>query len=166
MKPQQAPILPIGVQKLLIILQKCGTKVGILQIFGESLYQIRKTAAAQIIQLAAQGGFRSLLTGMLPGLVFGGAVLALSLIMERILKKDAMGGGDIKLLAVLGLFFSFPEMLLLLLFACVLGILMAAVLMKLDSETAFPFGPALSAAAWVTLLFGESLIGWYLSLFL
>ena len=123
-------------------------------------------AAARIIQLAAEGGFRGLVTGILPGLVIGGAVLLLSLVMERILKKDAMGGGDIKLLAVLGLFFSFPEMLLLLIFACVLGIFMAAILMKLDSETAFPFGPALSAAAWVTLLFGQSLVSWYLSLFL
>ena len=76
-----------------------------------------------------------------------------------------MGGGDIKLMAVLGLFFTVPECLLLLVIACIVGIFMAAILMKIDSDTAFPFGPALSLAAWFTLLFGEAITTWYLSLF-
>ena len=119
-------------------------------------------AAVRLIQLAFEG---NLLSGLLPGLIFGGGLLILSLIMDKILKKDSMGGGDIKLMAVLGLFFTVPECLLLLVIACVVGIFMAAILMKIDSETAFPFGPALSIAAWLTLLFGSAITGWYLSLF-
>ena len=123
-------------------------------------------AIARAVQLVLEGGFPGLLHGVLPGLIVGGAVLALSLLMERILKKDAMGGGDIKLLAVLGMFLTLPECLLLLIFACVSGIFMAAVLMKVNPDTAFPFGPALSAAAWLTLLAGKPIVSWYLSLFM
>ncbi len=103
---------------------------------------------------------------LIPGLLLGGGVLALSLIMDKVLKKDTMGGGDIKLLALLGCFLPLPQCLLLLILACVLGIVIAAVLMKVDSETAFPFGPAISAAAWLTLLVGDPIVSWYLGLFL
>ena len=119
-------------------------------------------AAVRLVQLICQG---RVLSGLIPALAFGGGLLALSLVMDKILKKDSMGGGDIKLMAVLGLFFTVPECLLLLLIACIVGIFMAAILMKIDSDTAFPFGPALSIAAWVTLMFGQSITGWYLSLF-
>ena len=117
------------------------------------------------LELVVSGGVSGLLRGILPGLIFGGGLLALSLIMDKILKKDTMGGGDIKLLAVLGMFFTIPECLLLLMIACVVGIAMAAVLMKVDSETPFPFGPALAIAAWITMLFGNGLVSWYLGLF-
>ena len=119
-------------------------------------------AIIRLLQLWHEG---NLLGGILPGLAIGGGVLVLSLIMDKILQKDTMGGGDIKLLAVLGLYFSFAECLLLLLLACVIGIVIAAVLMKKDSDAAFPFGPALSLAAWVTMLIGEPLVSWYLGLF-
>lgn len=122
-------------------------------------------AVARAIQLLMEGGLAGLGRGVLPGLIIGGGMLALSLVMDKILKKDTMGGGDIKLLALLGMFFPLPQCLLLVMIACVVGIAMAAILMKVDSETAFPFGPALAIAAWVTLLFGEGIVSWYLSLF-
>lgn len=122
-------------------------------------------AAVRIIELLAEGGFSALIGGIWPGLVIGGGVLVLSLVMDKVLKKDTMGGGDIKLLAVLGMFLSFPECLLMVMFACVIGIAMAAILMKVDAETAFPFGPALSIAAWLTMLAGQPIIDWYLGLF-
>lgn len=119
-------------------------------------------ALIRLVQLAFE---RSILPGLLPALIFGGGLLALSLVMDKILKKDSMGGGDIKLMAVLGLFFTIPECLLLLVLACVAGILIASMLMKLETDTPFPFGPALSLAAWLTLLFGETITTWYLGLF-
>ena len=123
-------------------------------------------AVVRVAELLFTGGFSALLGGIWPGLVIAGAVLVLSLVMDKVLKKDTMGGGDIKLLAVLGMFLTFPQCLLMVMFACVIGIVMASVLMKVDSETAFPFGPALSLAAWLVMLFGDGLIGWYLGLFL
>jgi len=122
-------------------------------------------AVLRAVQLGFEGGLKGLALGILPGLAIGGGVLVISLIMDKILKKDTMGGGDIKLLALLGMFFTFPECLFLIVLACIIGIVMASVLMKVNSETPFPFGPALSIAAWITLLAGQPLVQWYLGLF-
>ena len=116
-------------------------------------------------ELLLTGGFMGLWKGILPGLIVSVAVLIFSLIMDKILKKDTMGGGDIKLLFVIGLFLSFPEMLLMVMIACVVGIVMASLLMKVSPDTPFPFGPALSLAAVIVLFVGSSLIQWYLGLF-
>ncbi|MDD6678341.1 MAG: prepilin peptidase [Firmicutes bacterium] len=98
------------------------------------------------------------------GLVLGGSVLLLSLLMDKVLHKESMGGGDIKLLFVLGLYFDLPCCFLLMITGCILGIVLAMWL-GAKKDIAFPFGPALSAAAWLTLLFGPGITGWYLSLF-
>jgi len=119
-------------------------------------------AAFRLVQLIIEG---RLISGILPALIFGGGLLLLSLVMDKVLGKDSMGGGDIKLMALLGLFFSAPECLLLLILACVAGIAIASILMKIRDDTPFPFGPALSLAAYATMLFGEKVISWYLSLF-
>lgn len=122
-------------------------------------------AVVRILQLFAEGGFAGLWSGILPGLVLGGGVLILSLVMDKVLKKDTMGGGDIKLLAVIGCFLGMGECLFCLIVACVVGIVIASILMKISDDTPFPFGPALSIAAWVTMLVGETIITWYLGLF-
>ena len=121
--------------------------------------------AVRAAQLLYSGGFSALLTAIVPGFIIAGAVLLLSLIMDKVLKKDTMGGGDIKLLFVIGLYLTLPECLLMVMLACVIGIAMAAILMRVDSETAFPFGPALSIAAVLTMLVGSPIVNWYLSLF-
>ena len=122
-------------------------------------------AVVRMAQLVIQGGFPALWNGVWPGLVVGGAILVLSLVMDKVLKKESMGGGDIKLLALLGLFFGLGQCLLLVIIACFVGIAMAAILVKAKPGAAFPFGPALSAAAVITMFVGQPLISWYLGLF-
>ena len=122
-------------------------------------------AVARSAELLLTSGLSGLVSGILPGLILGGAMLALSLIMDKALKKDTMGGGDIKLMALLGMFLTLPECLLMIMIACVVGIVMGSILMKVDSETPFPFGPALAIAAWITILVGNPIITWYLGLY-
>ena len=121
--------------------------------------------ADRAAQLLFTGGFSALLGTSVPGFIIAGAVLVISLIMDKVLKKDTMGGGDIKLLFLCGCFLALPECLLMVMIACIIGIAMASILLKVDSETAFPFGPALSLAAVITLFIGDPVINWYLSLF-
>ncbi len=120
-------------------------------------------AVCQLIYAYYYGGFASVWYSLWHGLVLGGAVLLLSLFMDKVLKKESMGGGDIKLLFVLGLFLDLPECLLLLVFSCVLGLVMALLLRR--SDKAFPFGPALSAGMLLTLMVGSPIVNWYLGLF-
>lgn len=92
-------------------------------------------------------------------------LLLLVLVADRIMGKETMGGGDIKLLFVLGLYMDWMQMCLLLLTACLLGIL-TGILMKLSSrqkseDRAVPFGPPLIGAWYLVLMFGEPLITWY-----
>ena len=74
-----------------------------------------------------------------------------------------MGGGDIKLIAVLGLHFGALRTLLILIIACIVGLIGAAAAGRLKGRE-FPFGPAIAIAAWVVMLIGDSVAAWYLGL--
>ena len=100
------------------------------------------------------------------GLSISLPMLILVLIMEKILKKEAMGGGDIKLIFVIGLYIGWEKSLLMLFVACVIGIIAGCIQMRKENENYIAFGPFLSAAAVISMLIGDGLIGWYLSLFI
>lgn len=103
------------------------------------------------------------LDGLIGGVAVGGGVLLLALLMEKLLRRDAMGGGDIKLLFLTGLFLGWQKNLLCLLLACVVGILWGLVRAK-RGQQGLPWGPGIALAAWCAALFGQNLIDWYLSL--
>ena len=118
-------------------------------------------AVSSLIRLVEDASsWKSMLWGLVPAAV----LLIVVLIMDKVLQKDSMGGGDIKLMAVLGLHFGAAQSVFLLIVSCIVGLL-AAKLGGKDRETAFPFGPSLSIAAWVTALIGGPVIEFYLSLF-
>ena len=98
--------------------------------------------------------------------VFGGGPLLLSLLLDSILKKDTLGGGDIKLYFVVGLYLGFAATLFSLLLACVLGLLFAFLRKTFGKAIGepIPFGPSIAAAAAVMLLYGDPLVRWYLGL--
>ena len=107
----------------------------------------------------------TLWTGALTGVVLGGGMLIISLILDKILKKDSMGGGDIKLFAVCGLYMGAFGSLFMLILSCVMGLLFAAVRRLRSGEGGqIPFGPSIAAAACVMLFFGDPLVNWYLGL--
>lgn len=101
-------------------------------------------------------------TGIIGGVAIGGSILALSLLMDKILKKESMGGGDIKLFFMLGLYMGPTLSLVNLNISCILGIFLV-VLMK---KNKIPFGPAIVGATWITLLYGADLVSWYWGLFI
>lgn len=120
----------------------------------------------RLLWLFYEGSFMGLWQGIWPGLALGGAVLVISLIMDKVLGRDSMGGGDIKLMALLGTFLSFPQCLFMLIVACVSGIIIASLLQKAKPDTPFPFGPALSFAGWISLIFADRAVALYTGLFM
>ena len=96
------------------------------------------------------------------GIAIGGGILFFSLLMDQILKKESMGGGDIKLFFVLGLYLGPILGLFHLILSCFVGIFIVAVLKK----NKIPFGPAMSIAAIITFICGTDVVQWYLGLFL
>ena len=99
------------------------------------------------------------------------ALLIIVLIMEKLLKREAMGGGDIKLIFVTGIFLGWKLNILCLIFACIIGIATGIIAMAGQKEEAdensrmIPWGPSIAAGAWLTMLFGQAIINWYISLF-
>lgn len=125
-------------------------------------------AVNRLVFFFASGGAVSGILPMLAGaLSVSLPMLLLALFMDRILGRDSMGGGDIKLLFVLGMYLDWMRMLLLLFAACILGIGAALAAGKKSAaarEAGIPFGPCLAAAALFVYVWGEPLIRWYMGL--
>jgi leader peptidase (prepilin peptidase)/N-methyltransferase len=95
----------------------------------------------------------------LAGFLIGGGVLfAIAVVYELITKREGMGGGDIKLLAMIGAFFGWKSLLFILLVSSFFGAiagLIVILIKKQDMKYAVPFGPFLSAAAVAYFFWGE-----------
>ncbi len=93
------------------------------------------------------------------GLLIGGGVLfAVAFFYEFFTKREGMGGGDIKLLAMIGGFFGWKSLIFILLFSSLSGALVGLAVMivqKKNMKHAVPFGPFLSAAAVAYIFMGE-----------
>lgn len=99
------------------------------------------------------------------GLLLGGGVLyAVALLYYLWKKQEGMGGGDIKLLAMIGAFLGWQALPFVIfassLFGSLIGIL-AMIKQKKGGKTRIPFGPFLSIAALVYLLFTEQVFQLY-----
>jgi len=105
-------------------------------------------------------GWVDSVTGLLLG---GGLFYAIAVLSEVILKKEGMGGGDIKLVAMIGAFLGWRGMLLTILLASLSGSVIGLILIARgrDRSAPIPFGPFLSIGALIVLFFGDALFAWY-----
>lgn len=108
-------------------------------------------------------------TDSLLGILLGGGSLWLvAVLYELVAKKEGMGGGDIKLLAMLGAFLGWKAILPIIFISSLVGSLVGVPLMlmkKADSKLAIPFGPFLALGALIYLFWGPQLIAWYLAFY-
>jgi leader peptidase (prepilin peptidase)/N-methyltransferase len=82
-------------------------------------------------------------------------------------KGRAIGGGDIKLMAVSGLILGFKCNILAFLIGCILGSIIHVARMKLaNANRQLALGPYLSAGILISALYGHQFIDWYLSLYI
>ena len=100
--------------------------------------------------------------GLLGGFGIGGGMLIMSLIFDHIIKKDSLGGGDIKLYFMTGLFLGIKAGFFNLILSCLVGLVFVLLLKK----SKIPFGPSISIATAISLLIGNAVVSWYFSLFL
>jgi len=100
--------------------------------------------------------------------VGGGVFLTIALVGSWLAGQDAMGGGDIKLAAMLGSFLGWKVLLFSLFVSALGGGILAAALMGSGlrgRKDPLPFGPFLAAGGAVGLFWGERMVRWYLSAF-
>jgi leader peptidase (prepilin peptidase) / N-methyltransferase len=122
---------------------------------------------------AAQGnvfltGAEALIFGRIAAIT-GAALLLLTIrwAYKAIRKRDGLGLGDVKMLAMIAAFLGFSESLVALLIgvltASLYGIALLA-LRRATPTTRIPFGSFLAIGGLVTALFGPAVVGWYTGL--
>ena len=95
-----------------------------------------------------------LLASFLGGMAGGGILLFIGFTGEKILKKEVMGGGDVKLLAGIGCFLGAPRTFCTLFIAALIGSVIGISLIltgRMKRRDYLPFGPFLALAAWINL---------------
>lgn len=100
------------------------------------------------------------------GLIIGSGSLFLVAVLGGLIYKtdDAMGGGDIKIYAPIGMFLGWKLTLVSLLFSITIGGVISVILLvvfKVGKKTAIPFGPFIVVGTYVTILWGWDFLIWY-----
>ncbi len=103
----------------------------------------------------------------LAGILAGGGILwGIAEAWFRIRKVDAMGFGDVKMLAMVGAFLGVKLVVLVFVLSSIIGGGVGVVLIatrRADMATKVPFGTMLAVSALVASVYGEPLVAWYLS---
>ncbi len=116
-----------------------------------------------------------LIDGLIGAFVVGGGILLLSLAFDKATGRRSLGGGDVKLLFMVGLYLGLFISLFNLLLSCIVGLLFSIIWKRASSSIKekgnkaskpFPFGPSIAAATVASLFIGQFCLTWYLDLFL
>jgi leader peptidase (prepilin peptidase)/N-methyltransferase len=105
--------------------------------------------------------FLNSLVGVLLG---GGSLFLVATFYHWLFKREGMGGGDVKLLAMIGAFLGWKAVILTILLGSLVGSIIGVIVMMVkgkDLKYAIPFGPFLSLGAALSLFYGEKIIQWY-----
>jgi leader peptidase (prepilin peptidase)/N-methyltransferase len=99
----------------------------------------------------------------------GGFLFLVAVIFERITGKEGMGGGDVKLLAMIGAWMGWRSLPLSILLASLTGIIIGGGALLLSGRgvrVRIPFGPFLSLGALIYFFYGTELVSWYFRILL
>jgi leader peptidase (prepilin peptidase)/N-methyltransferase len=103
-------------------------------------------------------GVSGIIQSGLGALAGGGSIYLMGLFGGIVFKKEAMGGGDVKLMAMVGSFLGWKLALLVFFMAPIFGSVVGIALKLKDGRDTIPYGPYLSLAAVVAIFFGEKII--------
>ncbi len=96
------------------------------------------------------------------GFFAASSFLLVCLILTR---GRGIGGGDIKLMAVAGLFLGWQNIMLALVFGCIIGSIIQCIIIAITkNKTKFAMGPYLSVGIFVAMLWGAKFLDWYIGL--
>ncbi len=105
--------------------------------------------------------WKASLIGILAG---GGSLFLVAKGYQIVTHKDGMGGGDIKLLAMMGAFIGWQGVLFTIYVSSILGTVVGVIVMIAAGKNfkyAIPFGPFLSIGAITYIFFGDAVTQWY-----
>jgi len=151
-------MIDIDTMTLPNVLTQSGLVLGLIyQISFASLHSNNRAAFVNLLLLGIGGA------------VLGIWLLDIMRIAGRVfLQKEAMGGGDPKLAAMIGMWLGWQNVLLTILIASLIGTFVGAIAIitkDLGKQQPIPFGPFLAIGGAISLFFGKSILSTYLSWF-
>lgn len=107
--------------------------------------------------------------GVWGGAAIAGGMVLFTLVLDWILGKESMGGADIKLFFVTGLYLGWRGNFLNLMVSCMIGLIFAALFFRdsgrKEEPSLIPFAPSIALGTWFCLLFGDRILDWYMGFF-
>jgi leader peptidase (prepilin peptidase)/N-methyltransferase len=110
-------------------------------------------------------GIRDALIGALVG---GGVLWLIGEAYYRYAGEEGMGGGDVKMLAMVGAFLGWQLVIVTLVFSSIAGAVIGMIVIAIKRggmKYALPYGTFLALAALVASLYGEPIVRWYTGLY-
>ncbi|MCK5129310.1 MAG: prepilin peptidase [Clostridiales bacterium] len=133
-----------------------------------------------IAPAANDGYWYNALDALYGALVGFAPLFIVNVVAKLILKRDGMGGGDMKLMIVVGLFLGLQQTIIALILAIYMGGIVGAIILlvsryksRKDTENDnedkkpghyMPFGPFLALGSFISMLFGAGILQWYINL--
>jgi leader peptidase (prepilin peptidase)/N-methyltransferase len=103
-----------------------------------------------------------------PQYLIGALAVSVPLLILYVISKGrAIGGGDVKLMAAAGLVIGWQNIILAFVLGCILGSVIHVARMKISkADHQLALGPYLAAGILISALYGQSMISWYLTLYM
>lgn len=145
-----------------------GIALGIMLSLGVGIEDEAGTALVRLAGLPdSSGRWGWLASSLLGAFVCGGFLWLVGAVYFKLKKVEGLGGGDLKLMGMVGAFLGVKLGLLTIMLGSVLGALIGLAYIKAtgkDYRYPLPFGSFLGIAAIGTALWGQQLVSWYLGI--
>ena len=112
------------------------------------------------------GVFTTLESSVLGAILGYGSLWSVYILFKLVTGKEGMGYGDFKLLALLGAWFGWQVLPLIIILSSFVGAVIGITMILLkshDKTIPIPFGPYLSIAGWISMLWGSYIMSIYLN---
>ncbi|MBE6022429.1 MAG: prepilin peptidase [Cellulosilyticum sp.] len=135
-----------------MLLPTCVIKWGLIIGMVEKLFQV--------IEL---GHWQNMILSLLGAIVGYGIFAILYSVSKRVLKKEGLGYGDVRLVGLIGFFVGVQNLFMAIFIAALLASIYGAFLLKKKRlSEPYPFGPFLSIGSYTSLLWGTQIMNWYI----
>jgi leader peptidase (prepilin peptidase)/N-methyltransferase len=133
------------------------------------MYALTDPLPFQLGRIVPPGNvYLAALLNSLIGLLLGGFPLfAIGWLWEKLRHVEAMGGGDVKLMAMVGSIIGWKGALLTIFFGAIGGSIVGGAMIALRRhrmENVLPFGPFLALGALISSFYGGDILSWYFGL--
>ena len=104
----------------------------------------------------------AILNSLIGVIVGGGSIYLIGVLGKLAFKKEAMGGGDVKLMAMIGAFVGWKLVLLIFFLAPFFGTVAGVIIKIKEKKDIIPYGPYISIATIIVILWGERILNYLL----